>query len=156
MPVEIERKFLVTGTSWRQANGTRYRQGYLCREKERTVRVRLAGEQEAYLTIKGVTKGISKPEFEYAIPVTDAEELLKLSNGPVVEKIRHIVIYKGSRWEVDEFLGENAGLVIAEIELGKEDEPFERPGWLGQEVTGDHRYANANLSINPYDTWQKK
>jgi len=149
---EIERKFLVTGTEWRQANGVRFSQGYLSRDKERTVRVRVAGER-AFLTVKGLTKGASRAEFEYEIPVADAEQLLKLCEGPVVQKVRHVVVYQGFRWEVDEFLGENAGLVIAEIELQKEDQLFERPGWLGQEVTEDPRYFNSNLAANPYSAW---
>ena len=152
MSTEIERKFLVTGTEWRQANGVRFSQGYLSRDKERTVRVRVAGER-AFLTVKGLTKGASRAEFEYEIPVADAEQLLKLCEGPVVQKVRHVVVYQGFRWEVDEFLGENAGLVIAEIELQKEDQLFERPGWLGQEVTEDPRYFNSNLAANPYSAW---
>jgi len=155
MPTEIERKFLVTGTEWRQAFSVPIRQGYLCRDKGRTIRVRLAGGK-AFITIKGITKGISRPEFEYEIPPADTEQLLKLCDGPIIEKIRHIVNYKGSKWEVDEFLGENAGLIVAEIELEKEDQPFERPDWLGREVTGDPRYANSNLASNPYSTWHER
>jgi adenylate cyclase len=152
MPTEIERKFLVTGTEWRQADSVRIIQGYLCCDKGRTVRVRLAGEK-AFLTIKGITKGISRPEFEYEIPIADAEQLLKLCDGQVIEKVRHVVVYKGSKWEVDEFMGENTGLIIAEIELRTEDQIFERPGWLGREVTGEPRYGNAHLASNPYSTW---
>ena len=127
-------------------------QGYLNRDKERTVRVRVAGEQ-AFLTLKGLTTGASRAEFEYEIPVADAEQLLKLCDGPIVQKVRHAVVYQGFRWEVDEFLGENAGLVVAEVELQQEDQPFERPGWLGQEVTEDPRYFNSNLAANPYSAW---
>ena len=153
MPTEIERKFLVNGTEWRQGSGVRFSQGYLNRDKERTIRVRLADEQ-AFLTIKGLTTGASRAEFEYKIPVADAEQLLKLSDGPVIEKLRYTVTYKGFKWEVDEFLGENAGLVIAEVELEREDQPFERPGWLGREVTEDPRYFNSSLATNPYSTWR--
>jgi adenylate cyclase len=153
MPTEIERKFLVTGPEWHDAFSIHIRQGYLCRGNEITVRVRVANEK-AYLTIKGIKKGISRQEFEYEIPVADAEQLLKLSNGCVIEKIRHVVMYKSFAWEVDEFLGENAGLIVAEIELENEDQIFERPEWLGREVTGDPRYANAYLASNPYSIWR--
>ncbi len=153
MPTEIERKFLVTGTEWRQANGVRFSQGYLNRDKERTVRVRLAGEQ-AFLTIKGLTTGASRSEFEYQIPVADAEQLLKLCDGPIIQKVRYSVVYKGFKWEVDEFLGENAGLVIAEVELESEGQQFDRPVWLGREVSDDPRYFNSNLATNPYSAWR--
>lgn len=152
MPTEIERKFLVTGTEWRQGDSIRLCQGYLSRAKERTVRVRLAGEK-AFLTIKGISKGASRAEFEYEIPVVDAEQLLKLCDGPLIEKVRHVVVYKGLKWEVDEFFGENAGLVVAEVELEREDQPFEKPDWVGQEVTHDPRYFNSSLATNPYRTW---
>jgi adenylate cyclase len=152
MPQEIERKFLVTGTAWRSAAGTLYRQGYLNRDKARTVRVRVAGEQ-AFLTIKGVTTGATRAEFEYPIPVADAEQLLALCDGPLIEKVRHIVQVDGTCWEVDEFLGDNAGLVVAEVELQAEDQPFARPPWLGAEVTHDARYYNSNLATHPYRHW---
>lgn len=152
MPTEIERKFLVTGTEWRKAGGVRFSQGYLNRDKERTVRVRLAGEQ-GFLTVKGVTKGASRLEFEYEIAAADAEELLKLCDGPLIHKVRRTIFHQGFKWEVDEFLGENAGLVVAEIELEWEDQPFAHPGWLGREVTDDPRYFNANLAASPYATW---
>jgi len=119
VPTEIERKFLVTGTGWRQADGVRFSQGYLCRGEGSTVRVREAGER-AFLTIKGPTRGASRAEFEYEIPIADAEQLLKLCDGPVIQKVRHVVVFSGSKWEVDEFLGENTGLIVAEIELEKE------------------------------------
>ena len=153
MATEIERKFLVTGTQWRQAPGVRICQGYLNRDKERTVRVRIAGDN-AWLTIKGVSRGAARLEFEYAIPPAEAEQLLALCDGPVVQKIRHTLPYKGFTWEVDEFLEENAGLVVAEIELLAEDQPFERPAWLGREVTDDPRYFNANLAVQPYRDWR--
>lgn len=155
MATEIERKFLVTGTAWRQPNPVRFSQGYLNRDRERTVRVRLAGER-AFLTIKGPTKGISRAEFEYAIPVADAEQLLGLCQGPIIEKARHVVVHNGTTWEVDEFFGENAGLVVAEVELDHEHQSFERPSWLGQEVTNDTRYFNSNLASNPFGTWHDR
>jgi adenylate cyclase len=150
---EIERKFLVTGEGWRQAHPHRLSQAYLNRDRERTVRVRIA-DDKGFLTIKGKTQGISRAEFEYDIPLADAQQLLKLSDGPVVEKNRHIVFHQGCKWEVDEFLGENAGLVLAEIELDSEDAVFERPSWLGEEVTQDPRYANSNLAATPYSRWR--
>lgn len=152
MATEIERKFLVTGIEWRRPDALHYSQGYLNRDRERTVRIRLAGEQ-AFLTVKGLTRGAWRSEFEYPIPVADAEQLLKLCDGPVVRKLRHVVMHHGLKWEVDEFLDENAGLVVAEVELECEDQPFDQPGWLGQEVTEDPRYFNANLAANPYSRW---
>ena len=153
MAVEIERKFLVTGEGWRASGGgVRLSQGYLNRDKARTVRVRRAGSQ-AFLTIKGATQGATRAEFEYEIPLADAEQLLALCDGPVVEKHRHVVEHGGVTWEVDEFLGANAGLVVAEIELRSEDQAFERPPWLGAEVTHDARYFNSNLAAHPYAAW---
>ncbi|MBV8034647.1 CYTH domain-containing protein [Roseateles sp.] len=154
MGIEIERKFLVVGESWRQPASaqTRFSQGYLSRDPARTVRVRLAGER-AFLTIKGATRGATRAEFEYEIPAADAQALLALCDGPVVEKIRHLCEHAGMSWEVDEFLGANAGLRVAEIELQSEDQAFERPAWLGEEVTGDSRYVNANLAVRPFTSW---
>jgi adenylate cyclase len=152
MATEIERKFLVVGDAWRQAHPTRICQGYLNRDKERTVRVRIAGQQ-AFLTIKGKSVGASRPEFEYAIPLADAEQLLLLCDGPVLEKNRHVLVHEGTTWEVDEFLGANAGLVVAEVELEHEDQPFAHPAWLGAEVTADPRYFNSNLAVEPYANW---
>jgi len=152
MAMEIERKFLVTGMRWKQGTGEGLTQGYLNRDKERTIRVRLTGDK-AFLTIKGIAKNISRTEFEYEIPVSDAEHLLKLCDGPLIQKTRYTVIHDGNRWEIDEFLGENEGLVIAEIELEKADQQFERPGWVGQEVSGDPRYFNSNLVTHPYLKW---
>ena len=154
MGIEIEHKFLVNDEGWRQAatQQTRFSQGYLSRDPARTVRVRIAGEQ-AFLTIKGETRGASRAEFEYAIPVSDAQQLLAMSDGPVVEKIRHLCPHEGMTWEVDEFLGANAGLVVAEIELAAEGQAFTRPAWLGAEVTGDARFVNANLAVRPFTSW---
>lgn len=154
MGIEIERKFLVCGEGWRQPpeRQTRFSQGYLSRDPARTVRVRLAGDK-AFLTIKGATRGASRAEFEYEIPVADGQALLALCEGPVVEKIRHLCEHAGMTWEVDEFLGANAGLRVAEIELQSEDQPFELPAWLGEEVTADARYVNANLAVRPFTSW---
>jgi adenylate cyclase len=150
---EIERKFLVRGTDWRQGAPVRLRQGYLNRDKERTVRVRIAGSR-AYLTIKGLTRGVSRPEFEYEIPLQDGEALLTLCDGLPLEKDRYTLQHAGATWEIDEFHGANAGLVIAEIELKDERQEFERPGWLSTEVTDDPRYFNSSLIAAPYGTWR--
>lgn len=155
MTVEIERKFRVVGDAWRTGHGTRYRQGYLCRDPERTVRVRIADDQ-AFLAIKGRTVGASRPEFEYPIPLADAEQLLGLCDGPLIEKTRHRIRHHDMIWEVDEFTGDNAGLAIAEIELPSEGQAFASPPWLGQEVTHDPRYYNANVSVNPYRNWRSQ
>lgn len=154
MGIEIERKFLVGGDGWRQPpeRQTRFSQGYLSRDPARTVRVRLAGEH-AFLTIKGATQGATRAEFEYEIPPADARQLLAMSDGPVVDKVRHLCEHEGMTWEVDEFLGANAGLVVAEIELQSEGQAFARPAWLGEEVTGDARYVNANLAVKPFSAW---
>jgi len=155
MGVEIERKFLVTGDGWRTPNGVRYSQGYLNRDKHRTVRVRVAGEA-AFLTIKGVSNGPSRAEFEYAIPTADAAQLLTLCDGPLIDKIRHITRFGGLDWEVDEFLGANQGLVVAEVELDSPDQAFARPDWLGIEVTDDPRYFNSSLAVQPFQAWPGK
>ncbi|MFG6413780.1 CYTH domain-containing protein [Roseateles sp. DC23W] len=154
MGIEIERKFLVASDGWRTqaSSAIRFSQGYLSRDPARTVRVRIAGEQ-AFLTIKGATQGATRAEFEYAVPLADAHQLLALADGPVVEKVRHLCEVDGMTWEVDEFLGANAGLVVAEIELQSEDQPFTCPAWVGDEVTGDARYVNANLAVHPYKRW---
>jgi len=153
MGVEIERKFLVHNEHWRGlGTPVHYAQGYLVADGIRTVRVRIAGE-EGVLTIKGESSGISRTEFEYPIPAADAYELLKLSATPVIEKYRTKVLFQDKTWEVDEFEGENKGLIIAEIELKTEDEPFEIPAWIGEEVTGDLRYFNSRLAIQPFQSW---
>lgn len=152
MALEIERKFLVTGTAWREAAGVHYAQGYLNRDKHRTVRVRVAGDA-AFLTIKGLTQGATRAEYEYPIPVADARALLGLCEGPLIEKTRYVLQVGATTWEVDEFHGENAPLVVAEVELPSEDAAFERPDWLGEEVTHDARYFNASLSQRPFQRW---
>jgi adenylate cyclase len=154
MALEIERKFLVTGDAWRQGEGVPYAQGYLNRDPERTVRVRIAGTR-AFLTVKGVARGATRLEFEYEVPVADAQAMLALSDGPVVLKRRRHVGHEGSTWEVDEFLGDNAGLVVAEIELQSEAQAFTKPDWLGAEVTGDPRYFNSSLAAHPFSRWRE-
>ncbi len=152
MSQEIERKFLVA-PSWKPTDeGTYFKQGYLSSVKERVVRVRIAGTK-AKLTIKGVTKGVSRAEYEYDIPVADAQEMLELCEQPLIEKRRHLETVGGKQFEIDVFHGANQGLVIAELELASEDEAFEKPGWLGAEVSGDERYYNNNLIAKPFTTW---
>ncbi len=152
MATEIERKFLVRGSQWRSADPTYYCQGYLNRDKHRTVRVRIAGEL-GVLTIKGVTIGASRAEYEYMIPLEDAKEMLAMCDGSIVEKNRRVIQHGGLDWEVDEFFGDNEGLVIAEVELDSEDQQIDIPEWVGSEVTDDSRYYNANLSTTPYKSW---
>jgi len=154
LSVEIERKFLVLSNGWREAQGVYFCQGYLNRDKERTVRVRVASTQ-AFITIKGLTIGASRAEFEYEIPVEHAEQMLKLCDGPLIEKIRYAVHYHGFCWEIDEFLGDNKGLIIAEIELKSLAQVFEMPSWLGKEVTEDAKYFNSNLAVCPYSSWSE-
>jgi adenylate cyclase len=151
---EIERKFLVRGDGWRPgARTVFYRQGYLLAEAGRTIRVRVQGDQ-AFLTIKGRTETIARLEYEYPIPVADAHEMLeRLCRQPFVEKYRSTIEHAGMTWEVDEFLGENQGLIVAEVELESEDQVVERPEWVGEEVTHDPRYLNANLATYPFARW---
>lgn len=153
MAIEIERKFCVLTSDWKSTPGTPFCQGYLNRTKERTVRVRIAGDL-AFLTIKGVNQGATRAEFEYPIPLDDARQLLPLCDGPLIEKARYRIDYEGTLWEVDEFFGDNQGLVIAEVELQSETQPFARPPWLGREVTHDPRYFNSNLASQPYSSWR--
>ena len=156
MAIEIERKFLVLGTPWATLpQGALMRQGYLHATPEKVVRVRIEGDA-AMLTIKAAAKGlagISRGEWEYPIPVADAEDLLLLCNQPLIEKYRYRLPFEGMEWELDVFLGDNAGLVVAEIELDSEDQIFSRPEWLGQEVSDDKRYLNANLMCLPFARW---
>lgn len=154
MGVEIERKFLLQGDAWRGlGQAVLLRQGYLSSARERVVRVRIEGEQ-AMLTIKGANVGATRGEWEYPIPLADAVELLDgLCEQPLIEKVRHRIEHAGMVWEVDEFLGANAGLLVAEIELASEDQPFEKPDWIGAEVSGDARYYNANLIRHPFSQW---
>ena len=155
MATEIERKFLVTGDFSRQViSAQRIVQGYICSQPGRTVRVHIRGE-EGFLTIKGASdeKGLSRYEFEQKIPLADAEELLKLCEPGAIDKMRNLVPAGKHTWEIDVFHGENEGLILAEIELASEDEPFERPDWIGQEVSGDRRYYNSMLTKHPYKQW---
>lgn len=154
MGTEIERKFLLQGDAWRSlAAGIRYRQGYLSSAKERTVRIRTAGDA-AFLTIKGLATGATRAEYEYAIPLADGNEMLDtLAEKPLIEKVRYTIARGNAVWEIDEFLGENQGLVVAEVELSSEGQPFDRPEWLGEEVTGDPRYYNSSLVAHPYSRW---
>jgi len=151
MGIEIERKFLVTDDSWRSdAKGQLCRQGYLSISSEIAVRVRIMGEQ-ASLTVKGMGAAVTRPEFEYPLPLADANEMLdRFCLKPVVEKIRYHVNYSGNVWEVDEFLGDNKGLVLAEIELENENQVIELPEWTGEEVTEDDRYIKINLGLLSY------
>ena len=155
MAKEIERKFLVVGSAWRTlAQGTRYRQGYLNSDKARTVRIRTVGDQ-AFLTIKGPTIGVTRTEFEYPIPYDDCVTMLNdLAEQPVIDKIRYKIPVDGLIWEVDEFFGANEGLIVAEVELTSEDQAFEKPDWGGEEVSGDVRYYNSSLIKAPYKTWK--
>lgn len=154
MAKEIERKFLVKGVDWKEmAKGTRYRQGYLNSVKERTVRVRTI-DDKGFLTVKGITTGASRSEFEYEIPAADADAMLTdLCEKPLIEKNRYKIQAGRHVWEIDEFFGENQGLIVAEVELTTEKETFEKPAWVGAEVTGDPRYFNSNLIKHPFTQW---
>jgi adenylate cyclase len=154
MAKEIERKFLTKGDVWRSlAKGTSYRQGYLNSVKERTVRIRTIGDK-AYLTVKGLTVGATRNEYEYEIPLVECNAMLDtLAEKPIIDKIRYKVPFGGLTWEIDEFFGENAGLVVAEVELESEEQQFKKPEWVGEEVTGDPRYFNSNLIKHPYTRW---
>lgn len=156
MGLEIERKFLVVGDGWREGGRrARLRQGYLCASKDRSVRVRLE-DGRGTLTIKGPTRGAARSEFEYPIPARDAAALLRLCEKPLIEKSRTRVRHRGRLWEIDEFAGANAGLVLAEIELRRADENIPLPPWAGTEVTRDPRYLNANLFKLPYRSWRRR
>ncbi len=154
MPLEIERKFLVVGDAWRSmGEGKLYRQGYLASEPNRTVRVRVAGEQ-AFLTIKGASEGISRSEYEYPIPLDHAMEMLDhLCDHPLIEKMRHKIAYGGWLWEVDEFWGDNEGLIMAEVEVPDAQQAIALPEWIGEEVSHDPRYYNSSLAKTPYRSW---
>ena len=155
MGVEIEKKFLLAGNDWKDlAEGTSYRQGYLSSVKERTVRVRTI-KDKGFLTIKGISVGATRLEYEYEIPFEEANELLdELCEKPLIEKNRYKVNLGEHTWEIDEFFGENEGLVVAEIELENEKQQFIKPQWVGEEVTGDPRYFNSNLIANPFKQWK--
>jgi len=155
MPLEIERKFLVKTDLWHPdpARGARYRQGYLSTEPARVVRVRVAGTS-GFLTIKGKTVGSVRAEFEYAIPLVDAEAMLDhLCIRPLIEKVRYRELVGKYTWEIDVFEGDNAGLIVAEIELPSARAKFDRPPWAGAEVTKDPRYFNSSLAVHPFSQW---
>lgn len=155
MAQEIERKFLVRNDDWRRdaASSKEYRQAYLSNNGKCSVRVRISGDK-AHLNIKSAELGVSRTEFEYAIPRAEAEQMLEtLSVSPLVEKTRYFIPDGPHTWEVDVFAGDNEGLTVAEIELGYIDEPFNRPDWLGEEVSHDPRYYSVYLAEYPYNTW---
>ncbi|MCF6406408.1 CYTH domain-containing protein [Chitinophaga filiformis] len=157
MAKEIERKYLIDVEKWEKIEkpiGQHYRQGYLVTDPQKTIRVRLT-DTKGFLTIKGISVGATRSEYEYEIPITEAKELLDNFSISELSKIRYNIVYRGMTWEVDEFLGDNAGLFVAEIELQSEDEVFELPEWVGQEVTEDDKYYNSNLTINPYKNWNR-
>jgi len=152
---EIERRFLVQPRKWSDlGGGIVIRQGYLHASKQCSVRVRTFGER-AYVTIKGATSGITRDEYEYEIPVADANEILgNLCENPPIEKTRYRIVFKGHTWEVDEYAGANRGLTVAEVELKDAREQVELPDWIDREISGDPRYYNSNLSIKPFSTWK--
>ncbi len=162
MGIEIERKYLVTDIAsglsgtWRRGSASRIVQGYLYRGDRSVARIRVAKDSRstrAWLTIKGPNIGATRPEFEYDIPVVDANQMMESMCECIIDKMRFVVRFEGSTWEVDEFYGENRGLVVAEIELDSEEQEFVLPPWVGLEVTGDARYYNSNLGQRPFSTW---
>jgi adenylate cyclase len=156
MNIEIERKFLVHGNDWHnQAKGVLCRQGYLVALKTHSVRVRIMGN-EATITIKGATSITTRMEFEYKIPMSDGETMLaQICRRPLIEKYRYTLMFAGDEWVIDQFIGDNQGLIVAEIELRSEDQHFAAPPWLGREVTGDSRYLNSALAALPFNRWDE-
>lgn len=154
MGQEIERKFLVNREKWQAPDeGCYFRQGYLSTHPHCIIRIRITGDQ-AYLTLKGKSKGLVRPEFEYSIPLSDAQQILEeLHQGPLIEKVRYRLTHHNLVWEVDEFLGDNTGLILAEVELSDPLQPVDLPQWIDQEVTDDARYYNSNLINHPYRQW---
>jgi len=155
MALEIERKFLLKNDNWKALvkEEILIKQGYLNSEKERTVRVRTYGDK-GVITIKGKTNNLTRKEFEYAIPLTEALQMLEIAEKPIIEKTRFVVINNGNTWEIDVFEGMNNGLLVAEIELESENEKFEIPEWIGQEVSTDPKYYNACLIKHPFTAWK--
>jgi adenylate cyclase len=156
MGVETEKKFLVKEDLWnkvKKEEGTLYKQGYMLREEDKTIRIRLIEGDKGYITIKGKAKGFSRPEYEYPIPEKDAEELLANFCDAIVSKKRYKIKIDGQLWEVDEFLEDNEGLIVAELELKDETEQFNLPEWIDREITGNPRYYNSELSVNPFKNW---
>jgi adenylate cyclase len=154
MGLEIERKFLVKNNSWKSKaqEGVSIKQGYLNSTAERTVRVRVYGDK-AFLTIKGKNQNLTRKEFEYEIPLADAQNLLELCEKPIIEKTRFLLSHHTNTWEIDVFEGENKGLIVAEIELTSEEESIDIPSWVGEEVSTDSKYYNSSLLANPYCNW---
>jgi adenylate cyclase len=158
MAIEIEHKFLIKNSSWRQHinSSVGYRQGYMTTESNVSVRVRIS-DDKAWLNIKSAVKGSQRDEYEYQIPLPDGHEMINnLCRKPLIEKTRHFIKIDQHTWEIDEFEGDNAGLIVAEIELSRADETFSQPQWLGDEVTDDIRYYNNSLSLKPYKNWEHK
>lgn len=156
MGVEIEKKFLVNHDEWERLvkpSGEFYRQGYLLTDPNKTIRVRQTTDK-GFLTIKGISVGATRAEYEYEIPVEEAKELLDQFSVAELSKIRYKIALDDHIWEVDVFFGKNEGLIVAEIELSTEDENFSIPGWIDREVTGEERYYNSNLVTEPYQTWK--
>ena len=156
MAVEIEHKFLLANNDWRKqvSYSVKYKQGYLSAVATSSIRVRISNDQ-AWLNIKSATIGTHRHEYEYEIPLSDAQEIItNLCRKPIIEKTRHIVIDDNNTWEIDEFEGDNSGLIVAEIELLEVGADFSIPAWLGEEVTSDHRYYNNNLASHPYSVWR--
>jgi adenylate cyclase len=154
---EVERKYLVKGEAWRRAgHGVRHRQGYLSTDPDRSVRVRVAGN-EAFITVKGKSKGAARDEYEYTIPIGDAKKMLRtLCVKPLIEKTRYVIKDGERKWEIDKFARENKGLVIAELETDDDSRQIEKPDWVGDEVTGDPRYFNLNLVRHPFSEWRRR
>lgn len=155
MAIEIEHKYLVDKNLWRQVISNRcvqIRQGYLSTDPNRTVRIRTSGEK-GFITIKGKTVGVSRTEFEYEIPLSEANQLINNFCSSIIEKTRHYVNHENKIWEVDVFQGLNSGLIVAEIELEHEEETYTKPNWVALNITNDNNYANSNLTIRPYSTW---
>lgn len=154
MPTEIERKFLVSGSDWRSlGSAVVYRQGYLVSGSHHSVRVRVAGDR-GFLTIKGASVGITRAEYEYDIPIGEAQEMLDtLCDRPLIEKVRYTIEANGLIWVVDEFMGDNQGLIVAEVELDTADQAIELPAWIGDEVSHDPRYFNSNLAKHSFKHW---
>ena len=155
MPLEIERKFLVQNEDWRSLATSRrmLKQFYLATGQRSSVRIRIESEVGAWLTVKSSQSGPTRSEFEYPIPIEEAEQMATMAVDAVVEKVRHIVPFAGLKWEIDEFAGDNEGLVVAEVELCSEDQALELPPWIGKEVTNKKRYFNASLSETPFKSW---
>jgi adenylate cyclase len=156
MAIEVEHKFLLANDDWRKhiQRSVKYRQGYLSSMPTSSIRIRVS-DDHAWLNIKSATIGAQRHEFEYEIPLSDANEILNsLCKKPLIEKTRHFVVNNGNLWEIDEFKGENDGLIVAEIELAEAGQDFVKPSWIGDEVTDDLRYYNNNLALHPYSLWK--